>query len=105
MGFDLTDSELIFEDCIILRKSVGPEGNGFMMAMQTVEWDRSALSLFVGAIAFLIQRCSDMPRRESSSVAHCLFQGIKHKLADMKIFLEAARSLVYRIAWQDQVGC
>ncbi len=27
------------------------------------------------------------------------FQAIKHKLADIKIYIEAARSLCYRVAW------
>jgi len=32
------------------------------------------------------------------------FQATKHKLADIKIFGEAARSLVYRIAWCKDQG-
>ena len=76
------------------------------MAMQTVEWDRSALlAPFVGAISFLIQRCTRYAQeREQFGRPIASFQGIKHKLADMKIFLEAARSLVYRIAWCKDQG-
>ena len=100
-------SELIFEDCVIPAENLlGSEGNGFLMAMQTVEWDRSALlAPFVGAISFLIQRCSRYAQeREQFGRPIASFQGIKHKLADMKIFLEAARSLVYRIAWCKDQG-
>jgi butyryl-CoA dehydrogenase len=100
-------SELIFEDCVIpVENLLGPEGNGFLMAMQTVEWDRSALlAPFVGAISFLIQRCTRYAQeREQFGRPIASFQGIKHKLADMKIFLEAARSLVYRIAWCKDQG-
>jgi len=100
-------SELIFEDCVIpVENLLGSEGNGFLMAMQTVEWDRSALlAPFVGAISFLIQRCSRYAQeREQFGRPIASFQGIKHKLADMKIFLEAARSLVYRIAWCKDQG-
>jgi butyryl-CoA dehydrogenase len=100
-------SELIFEDCVIPAENLlGSEGNGFMMAMQTVEWDRSALlAPFVGAISFLIQRCTRYAQeREQFGRPIASFQGIKHKLADMKIFLEAARSLVYRIAWCKDQG-
>ena len=32
------------------------------------------------------------------------FQAIKHKIADISIFLEAARSLIYRIAWCKDQG-
>ena len=100
-------SELIFEDCVIPAENLlGSEGSGFLMAMQTVEWDRSALlAPFVGAISFLIQRCTQYAQeREQFGRPIASFQGIKHKLADMKIFLEAARSLVYRIAWCKDQG-
>ncbi|MBI5570735.1 MAG: acyl-CoA dehydrogenase family protein [Desulfomonile tiedjei] len=100
-------SELVFEDCVIPAENlVGSEGNGFMMAMQTVEWDRSALlAPFIGAIAFLIERCTRYAQqREQFGRPIAYFQGVRHKLADLKIFLEAARSLVYRIAWCKDQG-
>jgi alkylation response protein AidB-like acyl-CoA dehydrogenase len=100
-------SELVFEDCRIPYENLlGVEGNGFMMAMQTVEWDRSALlAPFLGAVSFLIQRCSRYAKeREQFGRPIAYFQAVKHKLADMKIFLEAARPLVYRIAWCKDQG-
>lgn len=100
-------SELVFEDCIIPAENlIGAEGSGFLMAMQTVEWDRSALlAPFVGAVSFLIQRCSRYAQeREQFGRPIAYFQAVRHKMADMKIFLEAARSLVYRIAWCKDQG-
>lgn len=100
-------SELVFEDCAIPEENlVGKVGNGFLMAMQTVEWDRSALlAPFLGAVSFLIQRCSRYTQeREQFGKPIAYFQAVRHKLADMKIFLEAARSLVYRIAWCKDQG-
>ncbi len=100
-------SELVFEDCQIPYENLlGMEGNGFMMAMQTVEWDRSALlAPFLGAVSFLLERCSRYAKqREQFGRPIAYFQAVKHKLADMKIFLEAARSLVYRIAWCKDQG-
>jgi len=100
-------SELVFEDCqISYQNLLGIEGNGFMMAMQTVEWDRSALlAPFLGAVSFLLERCSRYAKqREQFGRPIAYFQAVKHKLADMKIFLEAARSLVYRIAWCKDQG-
>jgi butyryl-CoA dehydrogenase len=100
-------AELIFEDCVIPAENlVGQEGNGFLMAMQTVEWDRSALlAPFVGAMSFLIQRCARYAQeREQFGRPIASFQAVKHKLADIKIFYEAARSLVYRIAWCKDQG-
>lgn len=100
-------SELAFQDCAIPEENLlGGQGNGFLMAMQTVEWDRSALlAPFVGAVSFLIQRCSRYAQeRVQFGRPIAQFQAVKHKLADLKIFLEAARSLVYRIAWCKDQG-
>ncbi len=100
-------SELVFQDCAIPAENLlGHEGDGFMMAMQTVEWDRSTLlAPFLGAVSFLIQRCSRYAQeRVQFGRPISYFQAVRHKLADMKIFLEAARSLVYRIAWCKDQG-
>jgi alkylation response protein AidB-like acyl-CoA dehydrogenase len=100
-------SELIFEDCVIPAENLlGQEGNGFLMAMRTVEWDRSTLlAPFIGAANFLIQRCSRYAQeREQFGRPIASFQAVKHRIADIKIFLEAARSLVYRIAWCKDQG-
>lgn len=100
-------SELVFQDCVVPAENVlGFEGNGFMMAMQTVEWDRSTLlAPFLGSISFLIQRCCRYAQeRHQFGRPIAKFQAVKHKIADLKIFLEAARSLVYRIAWCKDQG-
>lgn len=100
-------SELIFEDCVIPEENLlGPLGGGFLMAMQTVEWDRSTLlAPFLGAAAFLVERCSKYSQeRRQFGRPIASFQGVRHKIADIKIFLEAARTLVYRIAWCKDQG-
>jgi len=100
-------AELVFENCLIPEDHVlGRVGDGFMMAMQTVEWDRSTfLAAFMGAASYLIERCSRYAQeREQFGRPIASFQAIKHKIADIKIFLEAARSLVYRIAWCKDQG-
>jgi len=100
-------SELVFDQCAVPAESLlGREGQGFMMSMQTVEWDRSTLlAPFIGATQFIIERCARYAQqREQFGRPIAGFQAIKHKLADMKIFLEAARSLVYRIAWCKDQG-
>ena len=100
-------SELAFDDCVIPAGNIlGREGMGFLMALQTVEWDRSTLlAPFMGAVSFLIERCSRYAlTREQFGRPIASFQAVKHKLADLKIFLEAARSLVYRIAWCKDQG-
>lgn len=100
-------SELIFENCAIPEENlIGQEGSGFLMAMQTVEWDRSALlAPFIGGMTYVLHKCIRYAKERyqfGRPIGH--FQAIKHKLADIKIFIEAARSLCYRIAWCKDQG-
>jgi butyryl-CoA dehydrogenase len=100
-------SELIFEECTIPKENlVGQEGAGFLMAMQTVEWDRSALlSPFIGGMTYVLNKCIRYAKeRYQFGRPIAQFQAIKHKLADIKIFIEAARTLCYRIAWCKDQG-
>ncbi|MCB2170114.1 MAG: acyl-CoA dehydrogenase family protein [Deltaproteobacteria bacterium] len=100
-------SELVLNNCVIPADNLlGNEGEGFLMAMQTVEWDRSALlAPFVGSTTYLVKKCADYAKGRvqfGKPIGH--YQAIKHKLADMRIFGEAARALVYRIAWCKDQG-
>ena len=100
-------SELVFEDCAIPEENLlGRRGAGFLMAMQTVEWDRSALlAPVLGAMAFLVERSSRYAQeRQQFGRPIFAFQATRQKLADIKIFLEAARTLVYRVAWCKDQG-
>jgi butyryl-CoA dehydrogenase len=100
-------SELIFEDCNIPETHlIGQKGGGFLMAMQTVEWDRSALlAPFVGGMSYVLEKCARYAKeRYQFGRPIAQFQAIKHKLADIKIFIEAARTLCYRIAWCKDQG-
>jgi butyryl-CoA dehydrogenase len=100
-------SALYFEDCRIPTENLlGPEGFGFLMAMQTVEWDRSTLMApFLGGMAYIIEKsCRYSLERHQFGRPIADFQAIKHKISDIKIFLEAARALVYRTAWCKDQG-
>jgi alkylation response protein AidB-like acyl-CoA dehydrogenase len=100
-------SALYFEDCIVPAENLlGQEGMGFLMAMQTVEWDRSTLMApFIGGLSYILERsCHYSRERIQFGRPIAEFQAIKHKIADIRIFLEAARALVYRIAWCKDQG-
>ncbi len=100
-------SELFFNDCVIPAENLlGKEGDGFNMSLQTVEWDRSALlAPFIGASTYMLNRCVEYAKkREQFGRTISQFQAIKHKIANIRIFGEAARSLVYRIAWCKDQG-
>lgn len=95
-------SELYLSNCEIPAENLlGKEGDGFNMSLQTVEWDRSALlAPFVGAATYMLSRCVAYAKdREQFGRKIGQFQAIKRKIANIRIFGEAARNLVYRIAW------
>jgi alkylation response protein AidB-like acyl-CoA dehydrogenase len=100
-------SELVFDDCVVPESALlGYEGAGFLVALQALEWDRSTLlAPALGTMEMVIERCCRYAKeREQFGKKIAEFQAIRHKIADMKIFLEAARSLVYRIAWCKDQG-
>ncbi len=100
-------SELVLEECFVPEdQRLGEEGQGFLMALQTVEWDRSTLlAPFLGQMQFVIDRsCAYARERVQFGRPIARFQAVKHRIADMKIVLEAARALVYRVAWCKDQG-
>ncbi|MFP4476625.1 MAG: acyl-CoA dehydrogenase family protein [Desulfatibacillaceae bacterium] len=100
-------SELFFNNCEIPAENLlGREGQGFLMSLETVEWDRSALlAPFIGSGAYLLKKCSKYARdRYQFGKPIGEFQAIKHKLANIRVMTEAGRTLVYRIAWCKDQG-
>ena len=80
---------------------LGEEGRGFALAMQTFDHSRPMVAAFgVG----LIERCVDeslayATQRTSMGRPLIEHQAIAHKLAEMRMKLEAARLLTYQSAW------
>ncbi|MFW5874785.1 MAG: acyl-CoA dehydrogenase family protein, partial [bacterium] len=100
-------SELFFDNCEIPAQNLlGEEGQGFNMSLQTVEWDRSALlAPFVGAAKYMLTECADYAKkRHQFDRPIGKFQATKHKLANIRIFYEAAKGIVYKIAWCKDQG-
>jgi butyryl-CoA dehydrogenase len=100
-------SEVFFEDCEVPEENLlGKEGEGFNMALQTLEWDRSALlAPFVGGMMWALEECAQYANeRVQFGRPIRKFQAVQHKIAEMKIFLEAARLLVYRVASLKDAG-
>jgi len=100
-------SALFFEDCEIPQENLlGVEGMGFLMAMETVEWDRSVfMAPFLGGMKDALDRCCRYGKeRVQFGRPICEFQAVKHRIADIRIVIEAARALVYNIAWCKDQG-
>lgn len=94
-------AELFFDDCQIpLENRIGEEGEGFLIAMKTLDKTRpgigaQALGIAQGALDVCLEY---VQKREQFGKPIASFQGIQFMLADMAIQIEAARSLVYRTA-------
>jgi acyl-CoA dehydrogenase len=94
--------EIAFDQCRVPAEDmVGNEGDGFKLAMETMDTFRAS----VGAAACgMARRALDASLRYSSNRKQfgsllCEHQLVKAKLADMITELDAARLLVYRAAY------
>jgi len=102
-----TTGELIFEDCPVPAQNIlRREGDGFLIALGTVEWDRSTLMApFLGGLEYALEACIKYSKeRIQFGRPIASFQAIQHKLVDMKVTLEAIRLLIYRVAWLKDQG-
>ncbi len=100
-------ASVIFEDCIVPDANrLGPEGLGFIQAMQILDGGRisiAALALGIAQGAFeSALRYSKERQQFGKPIAE--FQAIQFKLADMATQIEAARLLTYRAAWLKDEG-
>ncbi|MFH1757041.1 MAG: acyl-CoA dehydrogenase family protein [Pseudomonadota bacterium] len=102
-----TTGELIFEDCPVPAQNVlRQEGEGFFIALGTVEWDRSTLMApFLGGLEYVLEASIKYAKeRVQFGKPIASFQAIQHKLADMKVIVEATRLLLFRVAWLKDQG-
>ena len=93
--------EVNLHDCPVPAESrLGPEGAGMTIFNSSMEWERSCLfASIVGAMRRQLEVCVAYARsREQFGQPIGKFQGVSAKLADMYVRLEAARSLIYRVA-------
>ena len=99
--------EITLHDCRVPAASrLGPEGAGVAIFNSSMEWERSCLfASAVGTMRRQLEACTAYARsREQFGQPIGKFQGVASKLADMYVRLEAARLLIYRVAWLKQQG-
>jgi alkylation response protein AidB-like acyl-CoA dehydrogenase len=80
----------------------GREGGGVAIFNHAMMWERVGLfAAHVGTMERMLERTVKFARtRKQSGQAIGKFQAVAHKVADMKVRLEAARLLVYKAAFQ-----
>ncbi|MED1283716.1 acyl-CoA dehydrogenase AcdA [Bacillus mycoides] len=100
-------TEIIFEDCRIpVENLLGEEGQGFKVAMQTLDGGRNGIAAQAVGIAQSALDASVEYARERHQFGKPIAaqQGIGFKLADMATDVEAARLLTYQAAWLESEG-
>ncbi|TYO98599.1 butyryl-CoA dehydrogenase [Geothermobacter ehrlichii] len=99
--------ELIFDNCRIPAENLlGEEGQGFKIAMKTLDGGRigiaaQAIGIAQGAFDAALAYAKE---RKQFNQPIASFQGVQFKLADMATEIEAARLLVYQAAYRASAG-
>jgi alkylation response protein AidB-like acyl-CoA dehydrogenase len=100
-------SEVSFEGCRVPAEAMlGVRGSGMTVFTTTIEWERSfILAPALGTMRRQVEECVEHAR------THRRFgrpigdnQAVSHRIADMSVRLEAARLLLYRLAWLKDQG-
>ncbi|MGH7618613.1 MAG: acyl-CoA dehydrogenase family protein [Gemmatimonadaceae bacterium] len=93
--------ELVFEDVMVPSSAaLGGIGSGAAMFTEAMDWER--VLLFAAQVGTLERLLDDAIKyaktRKQFGQAIGKFQAVSHRIADMKVTLEAARLLTYRAA-------
>ena len=100
-------TEIIFENCRVPEENLlGEEGEGFKVAMKTLDGGRNgiaaqAVGIAQGALDASVDYAKERHQFGKPIAAQ---QGIGFKLADMATDVEASRLLTYQAAWLESDG-
>lgn len=108
LGIRSSDTvSIIMEDCIVPKENLlGKEGDGFKIAMMTLDGGRigiaaQALGIAQGSLDAAVQYAKE---RVQFGKPIASFQAIQFMLADMETRIDAARWLTYHAAWKRDRG-
>jgi alkylation response protein AidB-like acyl-CoA dehydrogenase len=99
--------ELVLQDCFVpTANRLGAEGVGSRIFNNSMEWERSCI---------LASHLGTMERQLENSIRYARervqfdkpigkFQSVANRIVDMKIRLETARLLLYKVAWLKKNG-
>jgi alkylation response protein AidB-like acyl-CoA dehydrogenase len=95
-------AELVFEDCRVpVENRLGKEGNGAAIFDDAIEWERSCiLASLLGGMERQLERCIEYAKeRKQFGKPIGKYQSIANKIVDMKVRMETARLILYKVAW------
>ena len=98
---------LHFEECVVPASArLGPEGAGVSISNHSLEVERCCiLASQLGAMERQLQRAIAYARsRRQFGQPIGKFQSVSNRVADMKLRIETARLLLYKVAWLVERG-
>jgi alkylation response protein AidB-like acyl-CoA dehydrogenase len=99
--------QLTFQDCFIPEENrLGPEGAGTSISNHSLEYERCCiLASQLGAMQRQLEE-SILYAKERQQFGQPIgkFQSVSNRIAEMKLRLETARLLVYKVAWLKSKG-
>ena len=99
--------ELLFQDCKVpADHRLGKEGAGYTIFQSTIEWERSFLfASQVGVMERILEQCIRYSKeRKQFGKPIGSFQSISNKIADMKVRVELAKLMLYKIGCLKKEG-
>lgn len=100
-------AEIYLDDCRVpIENRLGGEGQGARIFNDSMEWERTfILAWQLGVMERQIAGATEYVRqRKLSGKPIASFQAVSHRIAEMKVRLEAARLLLYRAVWLKSEG-
>lgn len=100
-------ADLYIDDCRVPKENrLGGEGQGARIFGDSMEWERTyILAWQIGVMERQVAEAARYAQeRKLSGKPISTFQAVSHRIADMRIRLEAARWLLYRAAWLKSEG-
>lgn len=100
-------AELVFQDCFVPEQNrLGPEGAGSNIFNDSMAWERSGiLASHIGAMERQLEASIQYAReRQQFGQPIGKFQAVANRIVDMKVRLETARLLLYKVAWLKKMG-
>lgn len=99
--------ELVLQDCYVPEENrLAAEGAGASVFNSSMEWERSCiLASQVGAMERQLEeavRYAQQRRQFGQPIGR--FQSVANRIADMKVRLETARLMLYKVAWLKSIG-
>ena len=96
-----------FEDCVVpASRRLGEEGDGAKIFAESMHWERGCLfAAYLGLMQRNLDRAVEYAReRKQFRKPIAKFQAVSHRIADMRLRLDASRLLLYRACWMRDAG-